>query len=85
MGSPLRLLSLLDGFFSFEPDVVPCSVSVIPLQHRNCSVFMSFIRLGHHKGRLRGPEAEDNIKCFPKNTATRYRIGSLTKVSQPFD
>jgi len=35
--------------FSFEPDVV-CSVSVIPLQHKSCSVCMSFVRLGHHNG-----------------------------------
>jgi len=32
--------------FSFERNV--CSVSVIPLQHRSCSVCMSFVRLGHH-------------------------------------
>jgi len=25
-------------------------VSVIPLQHRSCSVCLSFIRLGHHNG-----------------------------------
>jgi len=29
---------------------VLCSVSVIPLQHRSCSVCMSFVRLGYHKG-----------------------------------
>jgi len=28
----------------FEQDVVLCSVSVIPLQHRNCSVCMSFVK-----------------------------------------
>jgi len=33
---------------SFELDVAICSVSVIPLQHRSCSVCMSFVRLGHH-------------------------------------
>jgi len=36
--------------FSFEPDVVLCSVSVIPLQHRSSFVCMSFVRLGHHNG-----------------------------------
>jgi len=25
-------------------------LSVIPLQHRSCSVCMSFVRLGHHNG-----------------------------------
>jgi len=35
---------------SCEPDVVLCSVSVIPLQNRGCSVCISFIRLGHHNG-----------------------------------
>jgi len=35
---------------SFDIDVVLCSVSVIPLQHRSCSVCMSFVRLGHHNG-----------------------------------
>jgi len=39
-----------NGLSSFEPDVVLCSVSVIPLQHRSCSVCMSFVRLGHHNG-----------------------------------
>jgi len=34
-------------FSSFEPDVV-CSVSVIPLQYRNYSACMSFIRLDYH-------------------------------------
>jgi len=34
-------------FASFEPNV-ECSVSVIPLQHRSCSVCISFVRLGHH-------------------------------------
>jgi len=33
---------------SFEPDLVLCSMSVIPLQHRTCSVCMFFVRLGHH-------------------------------------
>jgi len=33
---------------SFESDVVLCSVSVIPLLHRSCSVCMSLVRLGHH-------------------------------------
>jgi len=32
---------------SFEPVVVLCSVSVIPLQHRSCK---SFVRPGHHNG-----------------------------------
>jgi len=41
---------LLKSHFSFEPDVVLCSVSVIPLQHRSCSVCMSFVRLCHHNG-----------------------------------
>jgi len=27
-----------------------CSVFVISLQHRSCSVYMSFVRLGHHNG-----------------------------------
>jgi len=35
---------------SFELDVILCSVSVIPLQHRNCSVCMFFVGLGHHNG-----------------------------------
>jgi len=35
---------------SFEPDVVLSSVSVIPIQHRSCSVCMSFVRLGHNNG-----------------------------------
>jgi len=34
----------------FKLDVVQCSVSVIPLQHRSCSVCMSFVRIGHHNG-----------------------------------
>jgi len=35
---------------SFELDVVLYSVSVISLQHKSCSVYMSFVRLGHHNG-----------------------------------
>jgi len=35
---------------SFEQDVLQCSVTVILLQHRSCSVSMSFVRLGHHNG-----------------------------------
>jgi len=31
---------------SFEPDVVLCSVSVIPLQHICCFVYMFFVRAG---------------------------------------
>jgi len=34
---------------SFESDVV-CSMSVIPLQYRSCSICMSFVRLGHQNG-----------------------------------
>jgi len=41
--------------YSFELDVVLCSVSVIPLQHRICSVCMSFDRLGHHNGQTAWP------------------------------
>jgi len=63
---------------SFVPDVV-CSVFVIPLQHRSCSVFMS-------TGRLLGRKVGNSIKLFSKDTAMRYtRIGSQIKVSQPFD
>jgi len=40
--------------YSFEADVV-CSVSVIPLQHRSCSVCMSFVRLGYHNGQTLAP------------------------------
>jgi len=35
---------------SFEFNVVLCSVSVLPLQHRCCSVCMSFVKLGRHNG-----------------------------------
>jgi len=35
---------------SFELDVLLCFVSVIPLQHRSCSVCISFVSLGHHNG-----------------------------------
>jgi len=35
---------------SFELDVVLYTVPVIPLQHRSCSVCMSFVKLGHHNG-----------------------------------
>jgi len=31
------------------------------------------------------PRRKIAISVFPKDTATRYRIGSRTKVSQPFD
>jgi len=34
---------------SFEQDVL-YSLIVIPLQHRNCSVCLSFVKLGHHNG-----------------------------------
>jgi len=37
-------------YSSFELDVVLCSVSIIPLQHRGCSICMSFVRLGHQNG-----------------------------------
>jgi len=42
----------LSGFLitSFELDVLLCSVSVTPIQHRSCSVCMTFVRLGHHNG-----------------------------------
>jgi len=36
------------SFSLFEPDVVLCSASVTPLQHRSCFVCMSFVRLGHY-------------------------------------
>jgi len=35
-------------FFFVRTRCCICSVSVIPLQHRSCSVCMSFVRLGHH-------------------------------------
>jgi len=35
---------------SFERDDALCTVTVIPLQHRSCSVCMFFVRLGHHNG-----------------------------------
>jgi len=35
---------------SFKPDVALCSMPVFPLQHRSCSVCMSYVRLGHHNG-----------------------------------
>jgi len=48
------LLHLVSGFIHilirFELDVILCSVSVIPLQHRRCSVCISFVRLGYHNG-----------------------------------
>jgi len=31
------------------------------------------------------PKWKTALSVFPKDTATRYRIGSRTKVSQPFD
>jgi len=31
------------------------------------------------------PRWEIALSVFPKNTMTRYRIGSRTKVSQPFN
>jgi len=37
----------LQWFFFVWSNVVLCSVSVIPLQHRSCSVCMSFVRLGY--------------------------------------
>jgi len=36
-------------------------------------------------GTLLGLKAGNSIKCFPKDTATRYHIGSRTKISQPLD
>jgi len=40
----------------FESDVV-CPVSVVPLQHRSCSVWKSFDRLGPpQRGRLVGKQ-----------------------------
>jgi len=41
-------IKVLQCSTSFEPDVALCSVSAISLQHRSCSVCMSFVRLGHH-------------------------------------
>jgi len=62
------------SFFLFEP---LCSVSVIHLQHRMIlfACFLSGLFNVYHDGRLLGL----------KNIATRYRIWSRTKVSQPFD
>jgi len=70
LSAVLLVLLLL---FSNEP---LCSVSVIPLQHR--MILFARILSGWSKmtGRLLGR---------PKDTATRNRIGSRTKVSQPFD
>jgi len=31
------------------------------------------------------PKRETALRVYPKDTATRYRIGSRTKVSKPFD
>jgi len=36
-------------------------------------------------GKLLGPKVGNSNNVFPKDTATRYRIGSRAKVSQPFD
>jgi len=62
---------------SFEPDVV-CSVSVIPLQHRSCSL---------HTFCQDGPP--QRIDCLAPRweitLSVRYCIGNRTKVSQPFD
>jgi len=45
---------------SFESEVVS-SVSVIPLQHKSCSVCMSFVRLGHHNRQTAWPQQVDYL------------------------
>jgi len=70
---------------SFEPDVVLCSDSVIPLQHRSCSVCRFLTGWATTTGRLLGPKVETAISVFPKEIAMRYRIESQTEVLQPFD
>jgi len=58
-GKSLFIVFLLSS--SFELDVV-CLVSVIPLQHRSCSVCMSFVRLTTTiAGRLLGHKMENSI------------------------
>jgi len=77
---------LLGSSSSFELDVVLCSVSVIPLQHRSCSICMSFRQAGPPKRvRLLDSKVGSRINRLSQGTATRYRIGSRTKVLQPFD
>jgi len=41
-----------------------CSVFVILLRHRSCSVCMSFVRQATTTGRLLGPKVRNNIKCL---------------------
>jgi len=57
-----------------------CYVSVIPLQHRSCSVCMSFVRLGHHNGFPRWETAlvvtiyfSRNKTQSSSNTAYKYK------------
>jgi len=49
---------------SFELDVVLCSLSILPLQHRSCSVCMSLSGWATTTGRMLGPKVGNSIKCL---------------------
>jgi len=59
-----RLLWTAPSSSLFEPNVVLYSLSVIPLQHRSCSVCMSFVSWATTMGRLLGSKVGNSIKCL---------------------
>jgi len=61
---------------SFEPNVVLCSVSVISLQHRSCSVCWSRQARPPQRVDCLAPRWKTALSVFPKDTAAHYRIGS---------
>jgi len=73
----------LNSSSSFEPDVVLCSVSVIPLQHRRLFCLHVFRQAGPpQQVDCLGPRWEIALSIFPKKTTTHFRIGSRTNGSQ---
>jgi len=79
-------LKKLRGVTSFEPHVVLCSVSVKPLQRQKLFCLYVFRQAGPpQRVNCLAPRWKTALSVFLKNTATRYRIGSRTKVSQTFD
>jgi len=77
-----RITKTSSTFSLFEPDVYALCLSTTPTQKLFC------LYVFRHAGppqwvNCLAPRREIALNVFPKDTATRYCIGSRTKVSQP--
>jgi len=76
---------MLGRYFSFEKQML--YVLCLPYLYNTEIILFSCLSSGWATttGSLLVPKMRNSISVFPKDTTTRYRIGSRTKVSQPFD